>query len=170
MPCVVRLGRYGVVATLSEAQIGAAVSSGDHAPFDAFFGLATADATSDALAGPGFVHISGLPANPGRALAPYFKEVLGLGATPDVTVLSDAAFLRPRSAQDTCARQTPDEPFAFTSIFPLINLFCSAALGIWAWVRAVRRAERCRPASRSSARRCRSSGSTEPSCSPAGKK
>ena len=124
MPCVVRLGRYGVVATLSEAQIGAAVSSGDHAPFDAFFGLATADATSDALAGPGFVHISGLPANPGRALAPYFKEVLGLGATPDVTVLSDAAFLRPRSAQDTCARQTPDEPFAFTSIFPLINLFC----------------------------------------------
>jgi len=115
----VRLGRYGVVATLSEAQIGAAVSSGDHAPFDAFFGLATADATSDALAGPGFVHISGLPANPGRALAPYFKEVLGLGATPDVTVLSDAAFLRPRSAQDTCARQNP-----------LINLRGSEQLGL----------------------------------------
>ena len=107
VPCVVRCGRYGVVARLSEAELSAAVSAGADAPapnVSAFFGLGDdtggAAAVGDVLAGSGYLQVSGLPANPAGALAIYLKDALGLNATPDVIRKAEVAVLRPRSADD----------------------------------------------------------------------
>jgi hypothetical protein len=107
VPCIVRCGRYGVVDRLSEVELNALV--GAHAnstnPRTAtFFGLNSAAAiTGDVLAGPGYLQIDGLPANPAGALAAHLKDALGLSATPDVIRQAEVAVVRPRSAVDVVA-------------------------------------------------------------------
>jgi hypothetical protein len=110
VPCIVRCGRYGVVDRLSEAELNALVGAGADADStnpraEAFFGLSSTDAiTGDVLAGPGYLQIRGLPANPAGALAAHLKDALGLSATPDVIRQAEVAIVRPRSATDvaTC--------------------------------------------------------------------
>ena len=55
VPCLVRCGKYGVVARLSAAELSAAVASGAPTPgIASFFGQSSeGDATGDVLAGPG---------------------------------------------------------------------------------------------------------------------
>eukprot|EP01043_Picozoa_sp_COSAG02_P056580 COSAG02_NODE_6727_length_3396_cov_2.243710_2_plen_180_part_00 len=108
VPCIVRWGRYGVVDRLSEAELNALVGAGidsTNPRVEAFFGLSSTDAiTGDVLAGPGYLQIHGLPANPAGALAAHLKDALGLSATPDVIRQAEVAVVRPRSAVDveTC--------------------------------------------------------------------
>lgn len=107
VPCIVRCGRYGVVDRLSEAELNALVGAGadfTNPRVTAFFGLTRNDAISgDVLAGPGYLRIGGLPANPAGALAAHLKDVLGLSATPDVIRQAEVAVVRPRSAVDVAA-------------------------------------------------------------------
>lgn len=108
VPCLVRCGRYGVIDRLSEAELNAIVGAGadsNDPRVSAFFGVTNTEAPSgDVLAGPGYLQITGLPANPAGALATYIKDALGLSATPDVTRQAELAVVRPRSAGDvaTC--------------------------------------------------------------------
>ena len=108
VPCLVRWGRYGVVDRLSEAELNALVGGGADSTdprVTSFFGLTSTDAiTGDVLAGPGYLQISGLPANPAGAIAAHLKDALGLSATPDVIRQAELAVARPRSVPDvaTC--------------------------------------------------------------------
>ena len=112
VPCIVRCGRYGVVDRLSEAELNQLVSAGADSTdprVTAFFGLASPDATSeDVLAGPGYLQVFGLPANPAGAIASHLKDLLDLSATPDVIRQAELAVVRPRSVDDITKCRSAD--------------------------------------------------------------